>query len=123
VPGRWLVQIICQALDCKGSAEMRFVMVNDKKVLYSGMQATGNLTIGNYLGALKNWITLNEEYECFFGVMDLHSITIRQQPADFRKRARNLLALYIAITSHMFLHMQNLDGFLDVLLIWVNLAA
>ena len=41
---------------------MRVVMINDKKVLYSGMQATGNLTIGNYLGALKNWITLNEEY-------------------------------------------------------------
>ena len=71
-------------------------MLNDKKVLYSGMQATGNLTLGNYLGALKNWLTLNEEYECFFGVMDLHSITIRQNPADFRKRARNLLALYIA---------------------------
>lgn len=71
-------------------------MLNDKKVLYSGMQATGNLTLGNYLGALKNWLTLNEEYECFFGVMDLHSITVRQEPAEFRKRARNLLALYIA---------------------------
>lgn len=94
VPGRCLVQIVFQAL--RSSAEMRFVMINDKKVLYSGMQATGNLTLGNYLGALKNWITLNEEYECFFGVMDLHSITVRQQPADFRKRARNLLALYIA---------------------------
>lgn len=41
-------------------------MINDKKVLYSGMQATGNLTLGNYLGALKNWVSLNEEYECFF---------------------------------------------------------
>lgn len=71
-------------------------MINDKKVLYSGMQATGNLTLGNYLGALKNWLTLNEEYECFFGVMDLHSLTVRQVPAEFRKRARNLLTLYIA---------------------------
>ena len=71
-------------------------MINDKKVLYSGMQATGNLTLGNYLGALKNWVTLNEEYECFWGVMDLHSLTVRQVPADFRKRARNLLVLYIA---------------------------
>lgn len=71
-------------------------MLNDKKVLYSGMQATGNLTLGNYLGALKNWLTLNEEYECFFGVMDMHSITIRQNPAEFRKRARNLMTLYIA---------------------------
>lgn len=71
-------------------------MIDDKKVLYSGMQATGNLTLGNYLGALKNWLTLNEEYECFWGVMDLHSLTVRQVPADFRKKARNLLTLYIA---------------------------
>lgn len=71
-------------------------MIDDKKILYSGMQATGNLTIGNYLGALKNWLSLNEEYECFWGVMDLHSLTVRQEPADFRKKARNLLILYIA---------------------------
>ncbi len=71
-------------------------MLNDKKVLYSGMQATGDLTLGNYLGALKNWLTLCDEYECFWGVMDLHSITVRQNPAEFRKRARNLLTLYIA---------------------------
>lgn len=71
-------------------------MINDKKVLYSGMQATGSLTLGNYLGALKNWVTLNNDYECFFGVMDLHSITIRQQPVHFKKCARNLFALYIA---------------------------
>lgn len=71
-------------------------MIDDKKILYSGMQATGNLTLGNYLGALKNWLTLNEEYECFWGVMDLHSLTVRQVPADFRKKARNLLTLYIA---------------------------
>ena len=71
-------------------------MINDKKVLFSGMQATGNLTLGNYLGALKNWITLADEYECFYSVVDLHSITIRQDPAELRKRARNLLTLYIA---------------------------
>ncbi len=71
-------------------------MLDDKKVLYSGMQATGNLTLGNYLGALKNWLTLKDEYECFWGVMDLHSLTVRQVPAEFRKRARNLLILYIA---------------------------
>ena len=45
-------------------------MADEKKILYSGMQATGKLTLGNYLGALRNWMTLNEEYECFFGVMD-----------------------------------------------------
>ena len=71
-------------------------MINDKKVLFSGMQATGNLTLGNYLGALKNWVTLSGEYECFYSVVDMHSITVRQDPAVLRKRARALLILYIA---------------------------
>lgn len=71
-------------------------MLNDKKILYSGMQATGTLTLGNYLGALKNWVNLNEEYECIYGVMDLHSLTVRQNPAEFRKNARSLYALYVA---------------------------
>lgn len=71
-------------------------MINDKKVLFSGMQATGNLTLGNYLGALKNWVTLSDEYECFYSVVDMHSITVRQDPSVLRKRARALLTLYIA---------------------------
>ncbi len=71
-------------------------MINGKKVLFSGMQATGNLTLGNYLGALKNWVTLSDEYECFYSVVDMHSITVRQDPAVLRKRARALLTLYIA---------------------------
>lgn len=71
-------------------------MFQDKKVLFSGMQATGNLTLGNYLGALKNWVKLSEEYECFYCVVDEHSITVRQDPATLRKRARALLTLYIA---------------------------
>lgn len=71
-------------------------MIDNKKVLFSGMQATGDLTLGNYLGALKNWVTLCDEYECFYSVVDMHSITVRQDPAELRKRARNLLTLYIA---------------------------
>ena len=71
-------------------------MIDGQKVLFSGMQATGTLTLGNYLGALKNWLTLSDEYQCFYSVVDLHSITIRQDPAELRKRARNLLTLYIA---------------------------
>ena len=71
-------------------------MIDNKKVLFSGMQATGNLTLGNYLGALKNWVKLSDEYECFYSVVDMHSITVRQDPADFRQKAKNLLALYIA---------------------------
>jgi tryptophanyl-tRNA synthetase len=71
-------------------------MIDGKKVLFSGMQATGNLTLGNYVGALRNWITLADEYECFYSVVDLHSITVRQDPAELRSRARKLLTLYIA---------------------------
>lgn len=71
-------------------------MLGDKKVLFSGMQATGNLTLGNYLGALKNWVNIGDEYESFFSVVDLHSITVRQDPAELRRRSRALLTLYIA---------------------------
>ncbi len=71
-------------------------MEENKKVLYSGMQATGTLTLGNYLGALKNWVKMHEEFTCFYGVMDLHSLTVRQEPAQFRKNARALYALYVA---------------------------
>ncbi|MBQ7562528.1 MAG: tryptophan--tRNA ligase [Lachnospiraceae bacterium] len=71
-------------------------MIGDRRILFSGMQATGNLTLGNYLGALKNWVTLSDEYECYYSVVDMHSITIRQDPAELRKRARALLTLYIA---------------------------
>ncbi|HEX3075653.1 MAG TPA: tryptophan--tRNA ligase [Lachnospiraceae bacterium] len=71
-------------------------MIDGKKTIFSGMQATGTLTLGNYLGALKNWVNLNEDYENFYCVVDLHSITVRQDPAELRKRARALLTLYIA---------------------------
>lgn len=71
-------------------------MIDDQKVLFSGMQATGSLTLGNYLGALKNWVKLSTEYKCFYCVVDEHSITVRQDPAVLRKRARALLILYIA---------------------------
>ena len=71
-------------------------MLDGKKVLFSGMQATGNLTLGNYLGALKNWVSIADEYETFYSVVDMHSITVRQDPAELRRRARTLLTLYIA---------------------------
>ncbi|MCI8464911.1 MAG: tryptophan--tRNA ligase [Lachnospiraceae bacterium] len=71
-------------------------MLDGKKTLFSGMQATGNLTLGNYLGALKNWVTISDEYQCFYSVVDMHSITVRQDPATLRKRARVLMSLYLA---------------------------
>ena len=71
-------------------------MAEEKEILYSGMQATNTLTLGNYLGALKNWVHLSDTYECYFGVMDLHSLTVRQEPAEFRQNAKKLYALYVA---------------------------
>ena len=71
-------------------------MIGERKVLFSGMQATGNLTLGNYLGALKNWVNLSDDYECYYSVVDMHSITVRQDPEELRRRARALLTLYIA---------------------------
>ena len=68
----------------------------DKKVIFSGIQPSGDLTLGNYLGAIKNWVKLQEEYECYFCVVDLHAITVKQEPKDLRKRTLEVLAIYIA---------------------------
>ena len=74
---------------------MLFIAEN-KKIIFSGIQPSGNLTLGNYLGALKNWVKLQNEYDCFFCVVDLHAITVKQIPADLRKRTLEVLAIYIA---------------------------
>lgn len=66
------------------------------KRVFSGIQPSGNLTIGNYIGAMKNFVDLQETYETFYCVVDLHAITARQKPADLRKNSRNLAALYLA---------------------------
>lgn len=71
-------------------------MLNDKKIVFSGVQPSGNLTIGNYLGAIKNFASFSEEYKTFYCVADLHSITVRQVPAELRRRTYETLALYIA---------------------------
>ena len=70
--------------------------LDQKKRIFSGVQPSGNLTIGNYLGAIKNWIPMQDEYECLYCVVDLHTLTVRQKPADLRQRSLNLLALYMA---------------------------
>ncbi len=67
-----------------------------KKTILSGVQSSGILTLGNYLGALKNWTKLQDEYNCLYCVADLHSITVRQNPADLRKNAMNVFATYLA---------------------------
>ncbi len=68
----------------------------EKKTLFSGIQPTGIITIGNYIGALKNWVTLQDEYDCIYCVVDMHAITVAQEPAKLRKNTLELLALYLA---------------------------
>jgi len=70
---------------------------NSKKIIFSGMQPSGFPSLGNYLGALKNWNVLQEEYSCLYCIVDMHAITVRQDASQLRKNARNLLALYIAL--------------------------
>ena len=67
-----------------------------KKVIYSGIQPSGQLTLGNYLGAIKNWVALQDEFDCYFCVVDLHAITVKQEPKDLRQRTLEVLAIYIA---------------------------
>ena len=69
---------------------------NEKKTVFSGVQPSGNLTIGNYLGAIKNFGTFSDTYRCFYCVVDLHAITVRQVPAELRRRTYETLALYMA---------------------------
>lgn len=71
-------------------------MEDKKKVIFSGIKPSGELTLGNYLGAIKNWVTLQDEYDCYFCVADLHAITVRQEPKDLRRRALEILSIYIA---------------------------
>ncbi len=67
-----------------------------KKVIFSAIQPSGTITLGNYLGALKNWISLQDEYDCIYALADLHAITVRQDPAKFR---RNTLEAYALLLS------------------------
>ncbi len=60
------------------------------------MQPSGNLHIGNYLGALKNWVRIQNDYECIFCIVDLHAVTLYQEPAELRKKIEEIAALYIA---------------------------
>lgn len=71
-------------------------MEDKKKVIFSGIQPSGNLTLGNYLGAIKNWVKLQEEYDCYYCVVDLHAITVKQEPKDLRRRTLEVLAIYVA---------------------------
>ena len=71
-------------------------MLGDKKTIFSGIQPSGIITLGNYIGAVKNWSKLQEEYFCIYSVVDMHAITVRQTPAELRRRTLETLAIIIA---------------------------
>ena len=68
----------------------------NKKVVYSAVQPSGNLTIGNYVGSIRNWIDMQDDYTCYFAIANMHAITVRQDPALLRRHTLELAALYIA---------------------------
>jgi tryptophanyl-tRNA synthetase len=67
-----------------------------KKTVFSGVQPTGAVQLGNYLGAIKNWVNMQDEYNCLYCVVDLHAITVRHEPAELRQNSLNALAMLIA---------------------------
>ena len=67
-----------------------------KPVIFSGIQPSGVLTLGNYIGALRRFAELQDEYDCIYCIVDEHAITVRQNPADLRRRCLELAALYLA---------------------------
>ncbi len=70
--------------------------ISKKKIMLSGIQPSGELTLGSYLGAIKHWPARTEEFDCYYFMADLHTITARQNPADLRRRTLSQLAAYIA---------------------------
>lgn len=67
-----------------------------KKVIFSGIQPTGIMTLGNYLGAIKNWVTLQEDYNCIYSIVNMHAITVRQDPQKLRQNTLEAYALILA---------------------------
>ncbi len=70
--------------------------MDDKKIMFSAVQPSGIPTIGNFVGAIKNWVDFQDEFNCIYSIADLHTLTVKQVPAELRQRSLELLALYIA---------------------------
>ncbi len=70
--------------------------IEQKKRIFSGIQPTGNLTLGNYIGALRNFSILQDEYDCLYSIVDMHAITVRQDPAALRKACLRTMAIFLA---------------------------
>ena len=94
--------------------------MEDKKLIFSGIQPTGTFTLGNYIGAVRNWGPLQDEYNCIYCVVDMHAITVRQDPVKLRQNTLNSYALLMACgidveKSILFIQSQNLTGFCAVI--------
>ena len=86
-----------------------------KPVIFSAIQPSGSITLGNYLGALKNWVALQDDYQCIYALADLHTITVRQDPASFRRHTLEAYALFLACgidvsKSLFFIQSQTVNG-------------
>lgn len=68
----------------------------NKKIIFSGIQPTGTFTLGNYIGAVRNWVTLQDEYNCIYSIVDMHAITVKQDPAQLRRHTLEAYALILA---------------------------
>lgn len=77
-------------------SEVQAAKPEKKPIIFSGIQPSGTLTLGNYIGALKNFSALQDDYDCIYCIVDMHAITVRQNPADLRRRCMELAAIYIA---------------------------
>lgn len=103
-----------------------------KPIVFSGAQPSGELTIGNYMGALRQWVQMQDEYDCIYCIVDQHAITVRQDAQQLRKATLDTLALYLAcgidpekalsLSSLMFLNMLSLVGCLTATPILVSSA-
>ena len=89
--------------------------------ILSGVQPTGNLHLGNYLGAIRNWVAMQHDYECFFMLADLHAITVPQEPQSLRKNVRETAAAFIAcgvdVKKHAIFHQSAISGHAE--LAWI----
>ncbi|MFP4514711.1 MAG: tryptophan--tRNA ligase [Parcubacteria group bacterium] len=70
--------------------------MNNKEIIFSGVQPSGNIHLGNYLGAIKNWTSLQEKYQCLFCVVDYHAITVKQNPKELKKKIIEIAKIYLA---------------------------
>ena len=87
--------------------------MENKKIILSGIQSTGNLHLGNYIGAVKNFVKLQDEYDCYYMIANLHALTVRRDPEELRENTLKVLAEYISagIDPSKCMNTQSLDGF------------